>query len=114
MRKRKKNKECESEVSKVMVDFTKIKVANLNGTFETLDLSRIVANCIYSATPDVGIMELTRVLYREGKAEMTYAEINYFMNVLYQSNAVLAAFKEPLKKLLIDLLNKKENESNQN
>ena len=98
---------------KIKVDFTKIRVISVDDTSEVLDLSKIVGNCVYRTTPDIGMADLARTVYHDGVADMTSAEINYFQQIIYSSSYVLAAFKKPISQLLIDILNLQENESNQ-
>lgn len=90
-------------MEKRLIDFTKVKLSDLEGKEQVTDVSKVVANQIYAVTPDIGMMELSRIIYREGKAEMTEDEIRYFENVIMGTDKLVAFLKEALRDQIFDI-----------
>ena len=81
-----------------MYDFTAIVVEVEFDKFKEWDVSKDVGNVIHKGTEDLGIDEIARTIYKEGKAEMTDFQAKNILAILMNSN-LLAFVKEGIKKL---------------
>lgn len=52
-------------------DFRKVQVENIEGKFDTIDISKQLGNLIYNNSKDLGEVELAREMYRNGEIEAT-------------------------------------------
>lgn len=87
----------EKEKTKVY-DFSAIMVESEFDKFQEVDTSKNVGNIIHKNTDDLGIDEIARQIYKEGKAEMTDFQAKVVLAILMNSN-LLAFVKEGIKKL---------------
>lgn len=87
----------EQETKKVY-DFSAITVEVEFDKFQEVDTSKNVGNIIHKNTDDLGIDEIARQIYKEGKAEMTDFQAKIVLAILMNSN-LLAFVKEGIKKL---------------
>ena len=90
----------EKEERKVY-DFTKVNVEVEFDIYEEMDLSKAVANAVHKSTDDLGLDELARDLFRNGKVSLTEGERKIFDMVITSTRLVAAA-----KRAVHDLLNK--------
>ena len=87
----------EQETKKVY-DFSAITVEVEFDKFQEVDTSKNVGNIIHKNTDDLGIDEIARQIYKEGKVEMTDFQAKVVLAILMNSN-LLAFVKEGIKKL---------------
>lgn len=87
----------EKEKTKVY-DFSAIMVESEFDKFQEVDTSKNVGNIIHKNTDDLGIDEIARQIYKEGKVEMTDFQAKVVLAILMNSN-LLAFVKEGIKKL---------------
>lgn len=90
----------EKEERKVY-DFTKVNVEVEFDIYEEMDLSKAVANAVHKSTDDLGLDELARDLFRNGKVSLTEGERKIFDMVITSTRLVAGA-----KRAVHDLLNK--------
>ena len=84
-----------------LIDFSKIEITTINDEKKMIDASKAVGNTVYNGTSDIGMMDLARKIYHEGKAEMTSQEIEYFKNILMNSEVITAFLKVALRDVLV-------------
>lgn len=87
----------EKEKTKVY-DFSAIMVESEFDKFQEVDTSKNVGNIIHKNTDDLGIDEIARQIYKEGKVEMTDFQAKVVLAILMNSN-LLAFVKKGIKKL---------------
>lgn len=66
-------------------DFTKIPLKNIIDKEEEQDLSKVVGNCYYNSTADIGQMDKAREIYHKGKTEFTEEERSLFEQHILKS-----------------------------
>ena len=52
-------------------DLRKVQVENIEGKFDTVDVSKQLGNAIYNQSRDLGEVELAREMYKTGEIEAT-------------------------------------------
>lgn len=87
----------EKEKTKVY-DFTSLEVEEKFDKFVERDLSKPIGNAIHRGTDDLGIDELARKIYRDGKVEMNEEDAELIFAILMASD-LLAYVKVTIKKL---------------
>ncbi|MDH6357246.1 hypothetical protein [Parabacteroides sp. PF5-9] len=98
-KKRKGSDNGGSKKENAIYDFTKLKVENVNGETEALDVARIVGNIYYNNTPDIGQMDKAREIFHKGKTELTPEECQYFERAILQSEMLPAPIKVAIQKM---------------
>ena len=85
---------------KMMYDFTSVSVEVEFEKVVELDISKIVANAVHQNTSDLGIDEIAREVYRNGKAEMNAMEARDFQLAVANSRDLLVGIKTAVKKTI--------------
>lgn len=86
----------ESKICKV--DFTKIMVTNVDGTVDPVDVSKTLAQSIYSQTRECQEAEFAMRLYRDGAVEVLEEDKGFILNYAGQyPYAVMSAIEKALK-----------------
>jgi hypothetical protein len=85
---------------KMMYDFTSVSVEVEFEKVVELDISKIVANAVHQNTSDLGIDEIAREVYRNGKAEMNAMEAREFQLAVANSRDLLISIKTAVKKTI--------------
>ena len=81
------------------IDFTKVAIENVDGSFEAADLAKTLGNAIWVQAKSLEVSELGRKIWRDGDAEVSNDEIailNEMIPNIFPSYIV--------KKALLDLL----------
>lgn len=81
------------------IDFTKVAIENIDGSFETADLAKTLGNAIWVQAKSLEVSELGRKIWRDGDVEVSNDEIailNEMIPNIFPSYIV--------KKALLDLL----------
>ena len=55
---------------KVLLDFTSVEVETHIDEFETIDISKLVGNSLRMGTNDIGLDDMCREIYHNGKTEV--------------------------------------------
>ena len=84
-------------------DFTKVMMEERFGEFAERNVSKTLGNVIHQNTGDLGLDEIARTIYKEGKAAIPEMYVSVIVAILEdpQSNMVIAA-----KRAVLDLLTK--------
>lgn len=82
-------------------DFTKIKIENIEGGADVVDVSQIVGNILFNSTPDIMAMDKAKTIYHKGKVELSKKEANYYLNLLLESPAAMGPLKIAMQDFLI-------------
>lgn len=99
-------KETKNEKPEVMVyDFTKVTMETKFDEYEEIDLSKPLANNIHQNTGDIGLDEIARTIYKEGKAEIPNEYVPAILNILSGNGTTLVV---AAKKAIIELLTLKK------
>jgi len=59
------------ETKKVIVDFRKVPVVNIDGKVELADISKTLGNLIFSSAKDIEEDSLSKDIYHNGEIELT-------------------------------------------
>lgn len=90
-----------SEPKKAVYDFTKVMVETEIDKFVELNLSKDLGNEIHSKTSDIGLDDVARKIYHEGKAEMTNEQAQIVcLYVNHESSKFNIAARQALTKVL--------------
>lgn len=82
-------------------DFTQLEIeVEFSGKCEVMDLSKPIANEIHMGTADIGIDELARIIYHEGKAEIPDPMVRQQMIDIIMASRKIVPIKLAVKKLL--------------
>lgn len=87
---------------KKVFDFTKVSIEVEFEKFEEVNVSKLVGNTIHINTADIGVDDLARKIYREGKAEISDENIRKQIVAIVMQSGIVAPVKLALKKLLED------------
>lgn len=79
-------------------DFTSLEVEEKFDQFVKKNLSKPIGNAIHRGTDDIGIDELARKIYRDGKVKMNEEDAKLIFAILMASD-LLAYVKVSIKKL---------------
>lgn len=72
-----------------MAKFTEIKVLNIEGQEETLDLSKTIGNAMYTQGKDVSICECGKKIYYGEEVELTEDQKTFIQNLINQYPYIL-------------------------
>ena len=75
-----KNNETPKE--KRVYDFRKVLMETKIEEFEEMDLSKVVANNVHRQVRDIGLDELSRELWRNGRVELSQSEAHIFLQLI--------------------------------
>lgn len=87
---------------KKVFDFTKVSIEVEFEKFEEVNVSKLVGNTIHINTADIGVDDLARKIYHEGKAEISDENIRKQIVAIVMQSGIIAPVKLALKKLLED------------
>jgi hypothetical protein len=82
------------------IDFTKVAIENIDGSFETADLAKTLGNAIWVQAKSLEVSELGRKIWRDGDVEVSNDEIAILNEMIPN---IFPAYI--VKKALLDLLN---------
>lgn len=82
------------------IDFTKVVVENVDGSFDTVDLSKILGNAIWGHANSLEISELGRRIWKDGEVEIGKEEVALLNTMIPHAIQIYI-----IKKALLDLLN---------
>lgn len=88
----------EKEQNMKTYDFSALVAEVEFDKFQEMNVSKEVGNIIHRGTDDLGIDEIARKIYKEGKAEMNEQEAKIVWAILMNSN-LLAFVKKEINKL---------------
>jgi hypothetical protein len=57
------------------VDFRKIEIEGINGEKESVDLSKIIGNGLYSQGKTLEVVELARSIWKDGEVELKEEDV---------------------------------------
>lgn len=84
-------------------DFTEVEMEVRFDEMEKVDISKTLGNVIHQNTGDLGLDELARTIYKEGKADIPVEYIPVIVSILKMSTSLMAAGG---KRALIEMFNK--------
>ena len=90
------------EKETTVYDFTKVVIEVAFDEFRETDVSKTLGNVIHQNTGDIGLDEIARCIYREGKADIPEMYIPVIVNILKDpgTNMVVSA-KQAIIEVLI-------------
>ena len=84
-------------------DFTEVEMEVRFDEIEKVDISKTLGNVIHQNTGDLGLDELARTIYKEGKADIPVVYIPVIVSILKMPQSLMAAGG---KRALIEMFNK--------
>ena len=84
-------------------DFTGVEMEVRFDEIEKVDISKTLGNVIHQNTGDLGLDELARTIYKEGKADIPVVYIPVIVSILKMPQSLMAAGG---KRALIEMFNK--------
>ena len=72
-------------------DFTQVEMEVSFDNVMTLDISKTLGNVIHQNTGDLGLDEVARTIYKEGKADIPVQYIPAIVEILKMPNSLMAA-----------------------
>ena len=72
-------------------DFTEVEMEVRFDEIEKLDISKTLGNVIHQNTGDLGLDELARPIYKEGKADIPVEYIHVIVSILKMPQSLMAA-----------------------
>lgn len=72
-------------------DFTKVEMEVSFDNVMTLDISKTLGNVIHQNTGDLGLDEVARTIYKEGKADIPVIYIPAIVEILKMPQSLMAA-----------------------
>lgn len=84
-------------------DFTQVDVEFQFDDIQKMDVSKTLGNTIHMATGDIGLDEVARTIYKEGKADIPQVYIAPIIAILKDPNTPMVV---GAKKAVIEMLNK--------
>jgi hypothetical protein len=72
-------------------DFTKVEMEVSFDNVMTLDISKTLGNVIHQNTGDLGLDEVARTIYKEGKADIPVQYIPAIVEILKMPQSLMAA-----------------------
>ena len=84
-------------------DFTEVEMEVRFDEIEKVDISKTLGNVIHQNTGDLGLDELARTIYKEGKADIPVEYIQVIVSILKMPTSLMAAGG---KRALIEMFNK--------
>ncbi len=86
-------------------DFKKVMIEVAFGEFREMDISKTLGNVIHQNTGDLGLDEIARTIYKEGRAAIPEMYIPVIVNIMKDPNTNMVA---SAKKEVIGILNPKK------
>ena len=83
-------------------DFTEVEMEVRFDEIEKVDISKTLGNVIHQNTGDLGLDELARTIYKEGKADIPVEYIQVIVSILKMPTSLMAAGG---KRALIEMFN---------
>lgn len=83
-------------------DFTEVEMEVRFDEIEKVDISKTLGNVIHQNTGDLGLDELARTIYKEGKADIPVEYIPVIVSILKMPQSLMAAGG---KRALIEMFN---------
>lgn len=83
-------------------DFTEVEMEVKFDEMEKVDISKTLGNVIHQNTGDLGLDELARTIYKEGKADIPVEYIPVIVSILKMPTSLMAAGG---KRALIEMFN---------
>lgn len=83
-------------------DFTEVEMEVRFDEMEKVDISKTLGNVIHQNTGDLGLDELARTIYKEGKADIPVEYIQVIVSILKMPQSLMAAGG---KRALIEMFN---------
>lgn len=83
-------------------DFTEVEMEVRFDEIEKVDISKTLGNVIHQNTGDLGLDELARTIYKEGKADIPVEYIPVIVSILKMPTSLMAAGG---KRALIEMFN---------
>ena len=84
-------------------DFTKVEMEVRFDEMMEVDISQTLGNVIHMNTGDIGLDEIARTIYKEGKADIPIEYIPVIVSILKMPTSLMAAGG---KRALIEMFNK--------
>ena len=84
-------------------DFTEVEMEVSFDEKMKVDISKTLGNVIHQNTGDLGLDELARTIYKEGKADIPVEYIHVIVSILKMPTSLMAAGG---KRALIEMFNK--------
>lgn len=84
-------------------DFTEVEMEVKFDEMKKVDISQTLGNVIHQNTGDLGLDELARTIYKEGKADIPVEYIPVIVSILKMPTSLMAAGG---KRALIEMFNK--------
>ena len=84
-------------------DFREVEMEVRFDEIEKVDISKTLGNVIHQNTGDLGLDELARTIYKEGKADIPVEYIPVIVSILKMPQSLMAAGG---KRALIEMFNK--------
>ena len=72
-------------------DFTEVEMEVRFDEMEKVDISKTLGNVIHQNTGDLGLDELARTIYKEGKADIPVEYIPVIVSILKMPQSLMAA-----------------------
>ena len=72
-------------------DFTEVEMEVRFDEIEKVDISKTLGNVIHQNTGDLGLDELARTIYKEGKADIPVEYIQVIVSILKMPTSLMAA-----------------------
>jgi hypothetical protein len=83
-------------------DFTKVEMEVSFDEMTEVDISQTLGNVIHQNTGDLGLDEIARTIYKEGKADIPVSYIPVIVEILKMPTSLMAAGG---KRALIEMFN---------
>ena len=91
------------EKKATVYDFTKVKIEELFDVFKDVNVSKAIGNAIHQGTGDLGLDEIARTIYKEGKAAIPDVYIPVIVSILQDPGSyVVMAAKVAVIEMLTD------------
>ncbi len=71
-------------------DFTNLPVEVEIDKFEPRNVSKVLGNTIHQNTSDIGIDELARKIYKDGKIQLSQTEVNLICAIVKSSHLIIS------------------------
>ena len=84
-------------------DFTEVEMEVRFDEMMEVDISKTLGNVIHMNTGDIGLDEIARTIYKEGKADIPVEYIPVIVSILKMPTSLMAAGG---KRALIEMFNK--------
>ena len=83
-------------------DFTQVEMEVSFDEMKTVDISKTLGNVIHQNTGDLGLDEIARTIYKDGKADIPIEYIPVIVSILKMPTSLMAAGG---KRALIEMFN---------